>query len=170
MRAPNRVQRGDFPVGIFAKGFGATAVAALLLTPTLAIGDDMTIDYYNAPETKMARLPFSTAVRVGDVLYLSGQLGNVPGKMELVPGGIEAETRQMMDSIGGVLKLNGLTYDDVFKCTVMLADMKQWGDFNKIYVTYFKPDQMPARSAFGANGLALGAAVEMECWAYVGKK
>jgi reactive intermediate/imine deaminase len=119
---------------------------------------------------KAAKLPFSAAVRVGDVLYLSGCLGNVPGKLELVPGGMEAEARQTMENIGAVLKENGLTFDDVFKCTVMMADMKKWADFNKVYVTYFKPDRLPARSAFGASALAIGAQVEVECIAYVGKK
>jgi enamine deaminase RidA (YjgF/YER057c/UK114 family) len=71
-----------------------------------------------------------------------------------------------MDNIGAVLAAHGLGFDDVFKCTVMLADMSQWGEFNKVYVGYFKPDRRPARSAFGANGLALGAALEVECWAH----
>ena len=123
------------------------------------------MEFINSPAAKAAKLPFSQAVRVGDVLYLSGQIGNLPGKMELAPGGLAAEARQMMDNICGVLKENGLSFDNVFKCTVMLADMSKWGDFNKIYVGYFKPDRLPARSAFGTNGLALGAAVEMECWA-----
>lgn len=126
--------------------------------------------FINSPAAKATKLPFSQAVRVGDVLYLSGALGNVPGKMELVPGGMEAEARQTMENIGTVLKENGLTFDDVFKCLVMMADMSKWGDFNKVYVTYFKPDRLPARSAFGANALALGAQVEVECMAYIGKR
>jgi 2-iminobutanoate/2-iminopropanoate deaminase len=113
---------------------------------------------------------FSQAVRVGGVLYLSGAIGLLPGKRELVPGGIEPETKQVMDNIGEVLKANGLTFDDVFKCTVMLAHMFNWGAFNKIYATYFKPERLPARSAFGANGLALDAEVELECWAYARKQ
>ena len=126
--------------------------------------------YISSPAMKAAGLPFSAAVRVGEVLYLSGQLGNVPGKLELVPGGMEAETRQTMENIGAVLSANGLSFDDVFKCTVMLADMGEWAAFNRIYVGYFKPDRLPARSAFGAAGLALGARVELECWAYAEKK
>ncbi len=145
------------------------ALAFLTLFAASAKGADMP-EFYTAPEAKAVKLPFSQAVRVGDVLYLSGALGNVPGTMGLAPGGMEAEARQMMENIGAVLKANGLSFGDVFKCTVMLADMKQWGDFNKVYVTYFDPDRMPTRSAFGTNGLALGAAVEMECWAYAGKK
>jgi reactive intermediate/imine deaminase len=128
------------------------------------------MQFITSPAAKAANLPFSQAVRVGDVLYLSGALGNVPGKLELVPGGMEAEAGQTMENIRAVLTDNGLTFDHVFKCTVMLADMKKWANFNKVYVTYFKPDRLPARSAFGANGLALGAQVEVECMAYVGKR
>ena len=126
--------------------------------------------FYTLPEALAARLPFSQAVQVGDVLYLSGALGNKPGTREVVPGGLAAETKQTMDNIGAVLAANGLGFDDVFKCTVMLADMDKWEDFNKVYVTYFKPGRLPARSAFGASALALGAQVELECWAYAGKK
>lgn len=127
------------------------------------------MEFINSDAAKALKLPFSQAVRVGDVLYLSGALGNRPGTLDLVPGGIEAQARQTMDNIGAVLKENGLAFRDVFKCTVMLADMAKWPQFNKVYVTYFEPDRLPARSAFGANGLALGAEVEVECWAYAGK-
>jgi 2-iminobutanoate/2-iminopropanoate deaminase len=128
------------------------------------------MEFITSHGTRAAGLPFSDAVRVGDVLYLSGALGNVPGRKELVPGGIESQTRAMMENIARVLNANGLSFDDVFKCLVMIKDMSEWTAFNKIYVTYFKPDRLPARSAFGASALALGAAVEMECWAYAGKK
>jgi reactive intermediate/imine deaminase len=117
-----------------------------------------------------AGLPFSDAVRAGDVLYLSGALGNEPGTMKLVGGGIEAETRQMMQNIARTLEQNDLSFDDVFKCTVMMADMSEWRAFNAVYLEYFKPDRLPSRSAFGAAGLALGARVEMECWAWAGAK
>jgi reactive intermediate/imine deaminase len=122
--------------------------------------------FVNTPAAKSAGLPFSQAVQVGDVLYLSGVLGNLPGKMELVGGGMEAEARQTMENIGAVLKENGLSFDNVFKCTIMLADMAKWSDFNNVHLRYFKPDRLPSRSAFCASGLALGAQVEVECWAY----
>jgi 2-iminobutanoate/2-iminopropanoate deaminase len=128
------------------------------------------MEFLNSPGAKGVKLPFSQAVRAGNVVYLSGCLGNVPGKLELVPGGMEAEARQTMENIGRVLHAHGLNFDAVFKCTVMLADMSKWAGFNKVYLSYFKPDRLPARSAFGANGLALGAAVEVECWAWAGKK
>lgn len=124
--------------------------------------------FINSPAAQALKLPFSQAVHVGDVLYLSGQLGNRPGTLELVQGGMEAEARQTMDNVGAVLKENGLSFADVFKVTVMMADMAKWPDFNKIYVTYFDPARLPARSAFGCNGLALGAQLELECMAYVG--
>jgi len=124
--------------------------------------------FINSPAAQALKLPFSQAVQVGDVLYLSGQLGNKPGTLELVAGGMEAEARQTMDNIGAVLEENGLSFADVFKVTVMMADMAKWPDFNKVYVTYFDAARLPARSAFGCNGLALGAQLELECMAYVG--
>jgi 2-iminobutanoate/2-iminopropanoate deaminase len=108
-------------------------------------------------------LPFSAAVRVGDVLYLSGQIGtDSTGK--LVSGGIGPETRQTMENIRGVVERNGSSMDRVVKCLVMLADMNEWGAMNQVYVSYFR-NQLPARSAMGATGLALGARVEIECLA-----
>ena len=123
--------------------------------------------FVQLPGSRASRLPFSDAVQVGDVLYLSGQLGIVPGTMTLASGGMEAEARQMMENIGRVLSECSLSFDHVFKCTVMLADMAKWADFNRVYLGYFKPERLPTRSAFGTNGLALGAQVEMECWACV---
>lgn len=112
--------------------------------------------------------PFSAAVRVGDVLYLSGQIGASPEDGS-VPPDIESQTRLVMANMQQSLKLAGAGLDDVFKCTVMLADMSQWARFNAVYVTYFKPERLPARSAFGASGLAFGAGVELECMAYMPK-
>ena len=146
------------------------AVAVALSYFTLPVAAESSqVQFYNSPAAAAAKPPFSQAVRVGDILYLSGAIGVLPGKRELAPGGMEAEAKQTLENIGEVLKANGLTFDDVFKCTAMLADMSKWGDFNKIYVTYFKPDRLPARSALGANGLALGAQVELECWAFAPK-
>ena len=110
------------------------------------------------------RLPFSAAVRVGDILYLSGQIGTRPDGT--LPAGIEAQARQTMDNIGAVLRQAGLGWRDVFRCLVMIDDMAQWQAFNRVYVTYFDEGRLPARSALGADGLALGALVEVECQAY----
>ena len=111
--------------------------------------------------------PFSPAVRVGNMIYLSGQIGVRPDAQGgLAPGGIQPETRQTMDNIRDVLQRSGSSMDKVVKCTVMMADMREWDAMNEVYTTYF-PNNKPARSAFGANGLALGARVEIECWATV---
>lgn len=108
--------------------------------------------------------PFSPAVRVGDLIFLSGQIGTAAtANGGLIAGGIEAETRQTLDNIKQVLTDIGSSMDKVVKCTVMLADMKEWDQVNVIYRTYFAPGRLPARSALGANGLALGARVEIEC-------
>ena len=141
------------------------AMAALACGGCDATAEAAPTVYQTSPETRALNRPFSAAVEVGGVLYISGQIGAAPGVDHVLAGGLPAETRQVMDNIGAVLKRRGLTYDSVFKCTVMIADMTQWGAFNSVYVTYFKPDRLPARSAFGANGLAKGAAVELECWA-----
>ena len=108
--------------------------------------------------------PFSEAVRVGDMLYLSGQIGTRTGSSELVEGGIKAEAKQTMENIRAVLVANGLSLKDVAKCTVMLADIGEWPAFNAVYRDFFEAP-FPARSAFGTVGLALGARVEVECWA-----
>jgi reactive intermediate/imine deaminase len=128
------------------------------------------MDIHYVPFEGGSELPFSAAVRVGDVLYLSGCIGNRPGdERGVVPGGIEAETRQTMENIKATLERCGSSMDRVFKCTVMMADMSEWAAMNAVYVRYFAPDRKPARSAFGASGLALGARVEIECWALAGR-
>jgi 2-iminobutanoate/2-iminopropanoate deaminase len=108
-------------------------------------------------------LPFSEAVRVGNMLYLSGQLGT-DSTGRLVPGGIGPETRQTLTNISAVLERHGSSLDQVVKCTVMLADIGEWAAMNEVYVTFFRPHR-PARSAFGTSGLALGARLELECMA-----
>ena len=111
-------------------------------------------------------LPFSDAVRVGPMLYLSGQIG-LGADLKIVQGGIKAETKQVMERISNVLEGNGSSLAHVIKCTVMMADMSEWGAMNEVYFTYFPKDRFPARSAFGTNGLVLGARVEIECLAVV---
>jgi reactive intermediate/imine deaminase len=122
------------------------------------------VTHHNGGGVMPEGLPFTPAVRVDDTLYLSGQVGVKPGTLELVPGGIEAEARQTMENVRAVVEANGLTMADIVKCTVMLEDISEWGTFNEIYVEYFDAP-FPARSAFGADGLALGARAEVECLA-----
>ena len=106
--------------------------------------------------------PFSPAVRANGFLLLSGQIGT-DSAGRVVPGGIRAETRQTMENIRAVLLRSGSSFDRVVKCTVFMADMKEWATMNEIYVTFFDATRRPARSAMGATGLALDARVEIEC-------
>lgn len=124
------------------------------------------VEYIQAPGTENLNLPFSEAVRVGNMLYLSGAIGNVPGSLELAPGGIEGQTRQALENIKATLERAGSSMDRVVKCTVFLADMSEWQAMNEVYVTFF--ENMPARSAFGASGIALDGRLEIECMATVG--
>jgi reactive intermediate/imine deaminase len=124
------------------------------------------VEYLAAESTKAQKLPFSDAVRVGNMLYLSGQIGYDYNARALVAGGIAAETKQAMENIKKVLERNGSSLDRVVKCTVMLADINEWQKMNEVYVTYF-PKHLPARSAFGTNGLAMGARLEIECTATI---
>jgi len=109
----------------------------------------------------MKDLPFSEAVCVGNMLYMSGQIG-IDSTMKLVPGGIAAETRQVMENIKATLERCGSSLEHVIKVTVMLADIGECGEMNNVYMQFFSK-QLPARSALGANGLAMGARVEIEC-------
>ncbi len=114
----------------------------------------------------VAGLPFSPAVRVGNMLYLSGQLGNTIGTRELVPGGIGPETRRTLENIRTVLGAAGSSLDRVVKCTVFLADIADYGAMNEVYASFFSAEP-PARSTVAGTGLALGARVEIECIATV---
>ncbi|MCL6740773.1 RidA family protein [Sphingomonas sp. RB56-2] len=135
---------------------------ALLGVSTMAQAEG--IQRIGEPMLGTQRLPFSSAVRAGDTVYLSGALGiTADGKLG---DGMEAQAHLAMDNLGNALKSAGLGWGDVAKCTVMLDDMKDWPAFNQVYVTYFPDGKYPARSAFGADGLALGALVEVECIAY----
>jgi len=130
-------------------GFGAPSQAA---------------EFLNPPGDAALGLPFSDGVRVGNMLILSGKLGTLPGTTQLVPGGIKAEAKQTMENIKTSLERYGAGMKNIVKCTVMIADINEWADFNEVYVTYF-PGPKPARSAFGAAGLAFNGRVEVECWA-----
>lgn len=129
--------------------------------------DDVSEIKYFTSEA-MKSFPLSEAVRVGNTLYLSGQIG-IDASVKLVSGGITAETRQVMENIKAILTRYGSSFDQVIKMTVMLTDMAEWAEMNKVYVGYF-PTNFPARSAFGVSGLALGARVEIACTAIVPEK
>lgn len=108
-------------------------------------------------------LPFAMATQVGDVVYLSGQIGDKDGKLS---DDMTTQAHQVMKNIQLASQSAGVTMADIFKCTVMIEDMQNWKAFSDIYVSYFDQAKLPARSAFGADGLAMGAMFEVECMAY----
>tara|TARA_B100001559_G_scaffold275889_1_gene246608 strand:- start:59 stop:544 length:486 start_codon:yes stop_codon:yes gene_type:complete len=122
------------------------------------------IQYVNSDETKEKGYPFSDATVVNGIIYLSGAIGTLPDG-SVVSGGIVAETRQTMMNIKNRLEKMGGSMDDIFKCTCMLADIKDWPLMSQEYKKFFNPDKLPARSAFAGSGLALGAKLEIECMA-----
>jgi len=130
------------------------------------VAGDPDVEYLTDPVNMDRKLPFSEAVRVGNLLFLSGQIGLVPGTLELVPGGIQPETHQTLQNIKATLEKYGSSMSRVIKCTVFLADIAEWGAMNEVYVGFF-PEHPPARSALGTSGLALGARTEIECIAAV---
>jgi 2-iminobutanoate/2-iminopropanoate deaminase len=138
------------------------ALGCIAASETVFAADIANVEFLNSGKVMPTNLPFSEGVRVGNMLYLSGQIGIPPGGEKLVEGGIREEARQTMENIKMSLKVNGYTMSDVVKCTVMLADISEWGTFNGVYKSFFS-GRYPARSALGANGLAMGARVEVEC-------
>ncbi len=124
------------------------------------------LEFLTSSATQSLDLPFSEAVRVGDLLFVSGQIGNLPDTFDLAPGGIQAESRQALDNITAILDRHGSSLERVAKCTVFLLDMAEWPALNEVWVSYF-PNK-PARSALAASGLAKGARVEIECIAAAG--
>ena len=115
-------------------------------------------------DPSLGDLPFSSAVVLGDVIYLSGEIGRAPGTTAVVEGGAGPQTRQIFENYKATLEKLGSGLDDIVKCTVFLGDMADYAAMNAVYAEAF-PGKKPARSTVGVNGLALGAAVEIECLA-----
>ena len=106
-------------------------------------------------------LPFSQIVEAGGLVFIAGQVGSAPGGHEAVPGGIEAETRAMLDNVGRVLHAAGLDFRDVVKSTVYLRDFGDFAEFNTVYREYF-PTEPPTRATVGVTALAADFRVEIE--------
>ncbi len=123
------------------------------------------IEFLKSKEEKKKDLPFSDAVRVGNILFLAGQIGMDHSVRKLVPGGIKAETAQVFSNIKAVLEANGSDLAHVVKCTVILSDINNFSAMNEVYKAFFK-DNFPARTTF-ATHLVAGAAIEIECIAVV---
>jgi reactive intermediate/imine deaminase len=136
----------------------------LALATPLAAQEKEVLDVPGA----VAGLPFSPAVRVGNVIYLSGQIGNRINTRTLVPGGVGPETKQTLENIRTILETAGSSLDRVFKCTVFLADIADYDAMNRVYAGVFHTEP-PARSTVAGSGLALGARVEIECLALAGR-
>ncbi|MBZ6378142.1 hypothetical protein B5C34_01330 [Pacificimonas flava] len=156
------------------KNSTAAALGAALLLPVIATAasarpDDGADDIvrHESEAFRAGGYPFSEAVEAGGFLFLSGMIGTQPGTAGGLEEGIEAQSKRVMDNIQAALAKHGLGMDRIVKCTVMIDDMDDWAAFNEVYRTYFD-GSYPARSAFGADGLALGALVEVECIALAG--
>lgn len=122
------------------------------------------VEHLNLPGNEGSGMPFSSAARAGDMLYLSGVIGVIPGTLQ-VPDTIEEEARLAMEEIKSTVEAFGSSMDRVVKCTVFMADESYRDAFNAVYMSYF--DKLPARSGVTVKGLALGAKAEVECIAVV---
>lgn len=139
-------------------------IVALLFVAGCAVAVDPT--YHMLPARASLGLPYSDAVRVGNLLFLSGTVGQAPGTRQVVPGGVVAETRQALENVKTNLEAHGSSLDRVVKCTVLLADIDDFEVMNTVYREYFSRNK-PARTTFGVAALPMGARVEIECIALV---
>lgn len=149
----------------YAQSRSLVLVAAITHGMALQAAGDP-IEHYTTPENAPLNRPFSEAVRVGNIVYLAGQIGIPPGGSVLVGGGIEPESEQTLKNIGLVLRHFNLGFENVVRCQVMLLDIGEWPAFNSVYKKFMKAPY-PARSAFAGSGLALNARVEVECTAVI---
>ncbi len=145
------------------KNLLAALVAFAAMGCEVSVDNESDVEWLNAPGTE--DMPFSSAVRVDNLLFVSGAIGYDRESGALVEGGIEPETRKTLENISQTLETFGSSMNKVVKCTVFLADISEWSAMNEVYVTFF-PNK-PARSALGVNGLALNARTEIECIAVI---
>jgi len=115
----------------------------------------------SGPGLEPGALPFSKVVEANGFVFLAGQVGDAPGTHGAVPGGIEAETRAMLDNVGRLLATVGLDYRDVVRCTVYLRDFDDFAAMNGVYRQYF-PTEPPTRATVGVTALAADFRVEIE--------
>jgi len=141
----------------------AIAGGAIMLAIAACDGDDHVRRYDRDPSLP-DDLPFSSAVIVGDTIYLSGEVGLAPGGTTLVEGGVGAQTAQIFENYKITLARLDSDLSDIVKCTVFLDDMEKYGEMNAAYAKFF-PGDKPARATLGADGLSVGAAIEIECLA-----
>ncbi|WP_296354895.1 Rid family detoxifying hydrolase [Winogradskyella sp.] len=123
-------------------------------------GKKFEIIFHQSHEPSRVNVPFSDAVETEELLFLTGQIGKNHKTGELVSGGIEAETKQVIENIKDVLEYHNLSLDEVVKCTVILKNIDDFKAFNAVYTTYFT--KKPARTTYAASGLAGGASIEID--------
>ena len=142
---------------------GSTVVAAQDSTAGQIVKTETPAGQFYSSQVSLDQgFPFSDIVETnGGLIFISGLVGTDESG-ELVTGGLEAETHAIFRQMKTHLAHLNLDLTDVVKCLVMIDDIDQWGDFNGVYTQYFTPPY-PARSAMGADGLALGASLELEC-------
>ncbi|MBK1618402.1 hypothetical protein CKO42_08110 [Lamprobacter modestohalophilus] len=150
-----------------SKSFAKFCLTALAFSSFLAVNAQARDDITAYPSTAVEGLPYSGAVKAGDTVYVGGVLGTAPGTKELVPGGIGPETRQSLNHVKDMLELAGASLDDTVKCVVLLADIDDFPAMNDVYREFF-PKNPPTRSTIIVPAIPLGAAVEVECNAYLG--
>jgi 2-iminobutanoate/2-iminopropanoate deaminase len=141
------------------------SVFFLILIFSCTTSQKTELEFLRSKEEKKKDLPFSDAVKVGDILFLAGQIGMDHSVRKLVDGGIKAETRQALENIKAVLEANESEMDHIVKCTVILADIGDFAAMNEVYKTFFM-DNFPARTTFSA-GLVAGAKIEIEATAII---
>ena len=107
---------------------------------------------------------YSPAVRIGDLIFFAGQIGSRPGGRGLA-GNIQEETRQALENLERIMDAADVRREDLVKCTVFLADIRDYDAMNSVYAEFFSGTQPPARTAVGVAGLPAGARVEIECFA-----
>ena len=140
------------------------SILILFVTCTTQTYNDA--EYFVSDKSKELNFPFSDASIVGNIIYVSGQVGSESGTREIVEGGIAAETLQTLNNINMILNDLGSNSDKIFKCLCMLEDINDYTEMNKAYTMFFNSrDSLPSRSTFAGSGLALGAKIEIECWA-----
>lgn len=133
----------------------------LILSACQQVKTERSVTFHSSHWPRKADAPFSDAVAVGDLFFLSGQLGIDDATRQLVSGGIVPETRQTLENIKAILNHHDMTLRDVVKCLVILSDIDDFAAFNDVYKTYLP--QKPARTTFAASGLAINAKIEIEC-------
>ena len=136
-----------------------TVLASLLIASSSFASAGPSIQYH-----PRAGKPFSSAVRVGDFVYISGVVGAAPDGT--FPTDFVTQATNAMNAVAKQLQLAGASMDDVYRCTIALTDMNNWEAFNAVYLKYFKPDHYPVRMSFGVTSLR-GAAVEVQCDAHL---